>query len=130
MLKNLLAKEKRTPVDTDPRRLAFKDNESAFQYACEHCDCTLVPERQTVALVLDVTGLPDAAPDFYIIKVASVDGGFDVMADPANPTDVFNTGELVSFWYSGSVDANGTPKGLIAARLLPELDVELGWKKA
>lgn len=80
--------------------------------------------------MLDVTGLPDEAPDFYIIKVASEDGGVDIVAEPADPSDVFTAGELVSFWYSGSSDIRGAPKGLIAARLLPEFDTELGWKKA
>lgn len=130
MFKDLLAKTKRKLAHADTRRLAFKDNESAFRYACEYCDCTLVPKREIVALVLDVTGLPNAPPDFYVVKVASVNGGFNVVADPAKPIDVFSIGELVSFWYSGRVDANGAPEGLIADRLLPELDVERGWKKA
>ncbi len=85
---------------------------------------------QIVALVLDATGFPQESPDFYIIKIASEKGGIDVVASLTNPTDVLNVGDLVSFWYSGTSDARGVPQGLIASKLLPELDVELGWKKA
>jgi hypothetical protein len=131
MLKKLFAKfERATTVEMDRRKLAFKDNESAFWYACEYIDCTLFPDSRTVALVLDATGLPHEVPDFYIIKVASKSGGVDVVADPANPTDVFKAGDLVSFWCSGVCDAKGAPKGLIASKLLPEFDIQLGWKNA
>ncbi|WP_176091173.1 hypothetical protein [Burkholderia ambifaria] len=130
MLAKLFARVKPKAPKRDRTNLAFRDSESAFQYACKYCDCTLIPGCQIVALVLDASGLPGEAPDFYIIKVASENGGVEVVADPAVPSDVFRAGELVSFWFSGDFDLKQAPKGLINARLMPEFDVELGWKKA
>ncbi|WP_186057866.1 hypothetical protein [Burkholderia gladioli] len=130
MLKKLFATVGQKAPKNDRTNLVFKDGESAFQYACKYCDCTLIPDHQIVALVLDASGLPGEAPDFYIIKVASANGGVEVVADPADLNDVFREGELVSFWFSGSFDTKRAPIGLIATRLTPEFDFELGWKKA
>ena len=110
--RNLGRESPKTPrTETSLINLPFKNNESAFEYACKFMDNDLREGVGLLALVLDAkelynleTSVPkdDSGIQIVALKVASNDGGFEVMAQTlsANGPNL-NPGDLV-VWEVGT----------------------------
>lgn len=120
--------------------LMFKDNNSAFDYACKYIDCTPKEGATLLAIVLDSkeeyetkqsVKTQDDGSQLAMIKVASDDGGFNVPANTAGTEGVIlKPGDLVA-WQAmqympelGNIaeDSRFGWVGLILGTLKPELN--------
>jgi len=90
--------------------LPFKDNTSAFEYACKYLECEVAEGAMLPAIVQDgkaLFGTPasvSAATDgtqTAAIKVASKDGGFLVVAKTPGRGPQLKPGDFVA-WLAGS----------------------------
>jgi len=125
-------------VNNHIKDLWFKDNESAFEYACKYCTTDIAERQGLLALVIT-----DQEPDgdgnaIYAVKVSSDDGGFIVpaifMAAQAD-SGALEKGDLV-IWvpsqYSDEMAKTlGDPRkgwmGYLAAKAEPKLTQSDGW---
>lgn len=143
----LRAETRKQRESPELNHLVFKSNEAAFEYACQFMDCDLAPGKFIVALVqpasvqfgmkVDVKRNQDGTQT-AVLKVASTDGGFLVLAGTAsaNASDL-RAGDLVA-WQVGvymsdlgkaSDDKRFGWVGLIVAKLEPEWLVNEGcWR--
>lgn len=91
----------------EPLSLKFKSGTEAFEYVCEYLDCSLHENAMLPALVLDASKefgtntavkLQDDGTQLAVLRVASRDGGFVVLAATASadgPT--LQPGQLVGW---------------------------------
>ena len=125
--------------------LYFKDNLSAFEYACQFLSSELKAGAYLPALVQDATALlghgepvkrQKDGNQIAMLKVCSSDGGFTVLASSASPKGPsLQVGDLVIWQAGASVpamasqvkDLRSTWVGLIVAKLQPEYTVGRGW---
>jgi hypothetical protein len=87
----------------------FKDNASAFGYACKFLNCALTPGAMLPALVQDgrpIFGIHETihrkadGTQTAFLKVASSDGGFLVLATTTGEGPLLEPGDLVG-WLAG-----------------------------
>ncbi|WP_246030522.1 hypothetical protein [Kluyvera ascorbata] len=128
-------------MDNQIKDLCFKDNESAFEYACKYCTTDIAERQGLLALVIT-----DQEPDgdgnaLYAVKISSDDGGFIVPAlFMKNKSDVgipiLTKGDLV-IWvpsqYSDEMaktlgDKRKGWMGYLAAKAEPRLSQSEGWR--
>jgi hypothetical protein len=128
--------------------LIFKDASAAFEFACTFCDCSLRGGVTLPAMVLDAQklfGLPTAVKiqedgnQLAMLRVASDDGGFNVIASSSGSRGPkLNPGLLVA-WMAGkhltelaqsSNDARFGWAGLIVSTLKPCFTNGVGWERA
>jgi hypothetical protein len=81
-----IPKNQNTSKQPEPQEitpLIFRNNKSAFEYACKFMDCTLKKEAKIPALVIEIlergANQPSTTGQDMIIKVASDDGGFLIL---------------------------------------------------
>ncbi len=119
--------------------MIFKDNAAAFEYACKFLDCKVAKGVVLPAIVQDGRSLFNLAssvamqPDktqTAVVKVASGDGGFLVVARTVGPGPALKPGDLVA-WLAGAhkpaLAAAAEDKrfgwvGLLVGKLRPEWD--------
>lgn len=143
--KQELRKQVTNDVKIEETLLPFKNNQLAFEYVCKYMDCTLQSEKPLPALVAQANEF--AGIEFpvqkdengiqtVLLKVASDDGGFFVMAKTPKPIPFdLESGDFVAWQplqYKGEVVKNTEDKrigwiGLIVAKLKPDLDTKKGW---
>lgn len=118
--------------------LHFKDGGAALEYACKYLECPLNEGAFLPALVLDTHVLVGAAASVLtqqdgnqaaMLRVASRDGGFVVLASTAGPSGPrLQPGDLVA-WCAGAhspdvaavmTDSRSGWVGLIVGTLKPE----------
>jgi hypothetical protein len=130
-------------VDEIPKRLVFKSNEAAFQYACKYLNTSLLNESPVLAIVLAVrdnvdcclkisnpedSTIPNESPEKIIEK-----GHFQnicLMAKPMENIPKLKKGDLVMFVAPSELIAmgKGTMFGVIVAQVQPIYDMEKsGW---
>lgn len=120
--------------------LCFKDNESAFEYACKYCTTDIAERQGLLALVIT-----DQEPDgdgnaLYAVKVSSDDGGFIVpaifmAAQVDSDAGSLEKGDLViwvpSQYSEGMAKTLGDTRkgwmGYLAAKAEPKLTQSDGW---
>lgn len=76
-------------VSNQIQPLIFKDNISAFEYACQYLDTSLSPDKPMPAIIIpgpsgEQPVLLDSGRQRAMLKVCSDDGGFFVIADSSN----------------------------------------------
>jgi hypothetical protein len=134
---------KKKQVDEIPKRLFFKSNEAAFQYACKYLNTSLLNESPVLAIVLAVrdnvdcclkisnsedSTIPNESPEEIIKK-----GDYQnicLMAKPMEHIPKLKKGDLVMFVAPSELIAMGkeTMFGVIVAQVQPIYDVEKsGW---
>lgn len=120
--------------------LCFKDNESAFDYACKYCTTDIAERQGLIALVITDQEPDDDGNAIYAVKISSDDGGFIVPAIfMKNKSDVGTSplikGDLV-IWvpsqYSDEMantlgDKRKGWMGYLAAKAEPKLSLSEGW---
>ncbi|ELB7713596.1 hypothetical protein RH756_000714 [Salmonella enterica] len=120
--------------------LCFKDNESAFDYACKYCTTDISERQGLIALVITDLEPDDDGNAIYAVKISSDDGGFIVPAIfMKNKSDVGTSplikGDLV-IWvpsqYSDEMantlgDKRKGWMGYLAAKAEPKLSLSEGW---
>ncbi len=97
----------------------FKDNKSAFEYACKFKDCTIYEGAHIPALVID----SDKDNEKVALKVASDDGGFLTLARPITKEHNIQNGDFVAWTavkYTKGLVSLANEKGLA-------LDPRIGW---
>jgi len=117
--------------------LPFKDNASAFEYACIYLECEVAKGAMLPAIVQDgkalfgtqvsVTAAADGTQT-AVVKVASKDGGFLVVAKTPGPGPELRPGDFVAWLAHSHVAklAEASPDkrfgwvGLIVGTLKPE----------
>lgn len=131
------------PINDQP--LIFKTNSDAFNYICKYMDNTLKKDAIIPALVMDSKEFAGTEVSVKkdnqgiqtaLLKVASDDGGFLVLAQTPNAGEPdLIPGNLVgwhAFEYSKEIAKAGDERsgwvGFIVAKLAPELDIKSGWK--
>lgn len=121
--------------------LIFKDNISAFKYACQYLDTNLSANKAMPAIIIPGPGgeqpfLLDSGRQRAMLKVCSDDGGFIVVADSAyDKGPILKIGDLVAWMpvdYAEEIkDKVEDPRfaliGFIIGTLQPILGNE-GWK--
>ena len=79
MIKKLFSKltksEDKTPAIPD---LFFKDNASAFEYACKYCVTNIVAKQGLIAIVETEPATDERGDSYCAVNVSSDDGGFTV----------------------------------------------------
>lgn len=131
-----------------PKPLVFRGTDAAFEYACKHTSTDLKKGSTIPALVIDAKEFAGTAESVkrdangiqsVVLKVASDDGGFVVMAQTAGPdTEDLAPGDFVAWrafqFMEGMSDRLGDSRfawvGLVVAKLKPELDPYKGWRIA
>ncbi len=125
--------------------LIFKSNADAFDYVCKYMDNTLKKDSIIPALVMDSKEFAgtevsvkkdERGIQTALLKVASDDGGFLVMAQTPNAGQPdLMPGDLVgwhAYEYSKEMAKAGDDRfgwvGFIVAKLALELDIKSGWK--
>lgn len=129
-------------VSNQIQSLTFKDNLSAFEYACKYCDTTISPDRTMLAIVepgpsgqsptLTVAGVQRA-----VLSVNSSDGGFTVIADALHSKGPrLQIGDLVAWLpvdYAEEIkDKVDDPRSAMVGFILGTIDPVLtssGWKE-
>lgn len=120
--------------------LCFKDNESAFDYACKYCTTDIAERQGLIALVITDQEPDEDGNAIYAVKISSDDGGFIVPAIfMKNKSDVGTSplikGDLV-IWvpsqYSDEMantlgDKRKGWMGYLAAKAEPKLSLSEGW---
>ena len=118
--------------------LCFKDNESAFEYACKYCTTEIVERQGLLALVITNQEPDDDGNAIYAVKVSSDDGGFIVPAifmAAQKDAGAVEKGDLV-IWvpsqYSDEMaktlgDQRKGWMGYLAAKAEPKLSQSDGW---
>lgn len=122
-----------------PRDLTFKDNVSAFEYACKYCVTNILPKQGLIAIVESEPGNDERGNTYCAVKVSSDDGGFVVPALIAtrDNTDI-SKGSLViwvPYEHDDSVgkvfgDERKGWIGFVVAIANPILNGETGWSIA
>lgn len=101
----------------------FKNSQGAFEYACKYLDCTLRKDAMLPAIVISNASQKygqseEREKDFFLIKVASDDGGFEVLAETVNNTDIkLKQGDFVGWQAAGLISDLGKKLG----------DIRCGW---
>ncbi|HBT3179508.1 TPA: hypothetical protein MBF34_002554 [Klebsiella aerogenes] len=125
---------------TGTNDLIFKDNESAFDYACKYCTTDIIEKQGLIALIITDQNPNDNGDAIYAVKVSSADGGFVVPAIFINgnhqKTIALQKGDLVvwvpSEYSKEMADTLGDQRkgwmGYIAATANPVLSHADGWK--
>jgi hypothetical protein len=134
---------KKKQSDEIPKRLVFKSNEAAFQYACKFLNTSLLNESPVLAMVFAVKNngdcclkisnhedstIPNGSPEEIIEK-----GDFQNICLMARPTDrvpKLKKGDLVMFVAPSELIAmaKGAMFGVIVAQVQPIYDIEeSGW---
>ncbi|HZF02348.1 MAG TPA: hypothetical protein VE344_10680 [Methylomirabilota bacterium] len=134
---------KKKQSDKIPKRLVFKSNEGAFQYACKFLNTSLLNESPVLAIVLAVrdnvdcclkisnpedSTIPNESPEEIIKK-----GDYKnicLMAKPMENIPKLKKGDLVMFVAPSELMAMGkeTMFGVIVAQVQPIYDMEeSGW---
>ena len=121
-------KERAQSVSSDaPGTLVFKDNESAFAYACKYMDCRLTVGSFIPALVKSITRKVDGSEEYEVL-VASDAGGFLLSTFTSDDNIKLSIGDLVAFWVGAT-----EPRlmGLVPRKLMAEYSADNGgWKVA
>ena len=134
---------KKNRLDEIPKRLVFKNNEAAFQYACKCLNTSLLDESPVLAIVFahksngdyclkisntEDSTIPQASPEEIIDK-----GNFQhicLSASPINSVPKLNKGDLVMYIAAAEL-ANvgmGQMAGVIIAKVAAIYDIEQsGW---
>lgn len=120
--------------------LPFKSGEGFFQHWCAYGQNRIEQDEPAVALVLDArefAGTQEAVKtrddgiQIAVVRVASDDGGFEVIAETAGPGEPLVPGDAV-MWLPGAFledtadripDPRGAWAGLIVAKVAPEIDL-------
>ncbi|WP_322880304.1 hypothetical protein [Pandoraea sputorum] len=127
LLKKLFGRQKECAqsVSSDaPRTLVFKDNESAFAYACEYMDCRLTAGSFIPALVKSIKRKVDGSEEYEVL-VASGAGGFLQLTYTSDDSIKLSIGDLVAFWV-GTTEPR--LMGLVPRKLMPEYcNANGGW---
>src|SRR5476649_1817608 len=130
---------KKKQVDEIPKRLVFKSNEAAFQYACKFLNTSLLNESPVLAIVLAVrdnvdcclkisnpedSTIPNESPEEIIEK--SHFQNICLMAKLMEHIPKLKKGDLVMFVAPSELIAMGkaTMFGVIVAQVKPIYDVE------
>jgi hypothetical protein len=134
---------KKKQVDEIPKRLVFKSNEAAFQYACKFLNTSLLNESPVLAIVLAVrdnvdcclkisnpedSTIPNESPE-EIIEKGHLQN-ICLMAKPMERIPKLKKGDLVMFVASSELIAmgKGTTFGFVVAKVQPIYDIEeSGW---
>lgn len=124
--------------------LVFKSNMAAFEYACKYLDCTLNEGATLPAIVIDAKDelgteksvkTQDDGSQLAMIKVASSEGGFIVLANTAGKeSTILKPGDFVAWQAMQHMPDIGKIAGdlifgwagLIIGTLKPELTSN-GW---
>lgn len=120
--------------------LCFKDNGSAFEYACKYCTTDIAERHGLLAIVITDQDPDEDGNAIYAVKVSSEDGGFIVPALfmaklPDSDAGCLEKGDLV-IWvpsqYSDEMAKTlGDPRkgwmGYLAAKAEPKLSQSDGW---
>jgi hypothetical protein len=131
-------KQKNTKL---PSMLIFNNGQDFFEYQCKFGQTGIQPERGIVALVLDASKefdardpvkIEDDGRQSVVLKVASEDGGFIVMAQtPTDKGDHLKPNDAV-IWlpmtYAEEIVPEGTDTrfgwiGFVIAKIKPEIDM-------
>ncbi|MGR9600631.1 hypothetical protein [Pandoraea sputorum] len=128
LLKKLFGRQseqaKAAPSD-GARTLVFRDNESAFAYACKYMDCRLVAGSFVPALVKSIKRKVDGSEEYEVL-VASDAGGFLQLTYTSDDSIKLSIGDLVAFWV-GTTEPR--LMGLVPRKLMPEYcNASGGWK--
>lgn len=110
-----------------PQALYFKDNESAFAYACKYMDCGLTVGSFIPALVKSIKRAGDGSEEYEVL-VASDAGGFLQTTYTSDDSMKLSVGDLVAFWVGATA-----PRllGFVPRKLAPEYSAANGgWKAA
>ena len=110
--------------------LIFKDNFSAFEYACKYLDTSLSANKPMPAIIIpgpsgEQPVLLDSGRQRAMLKVCSADGGFFAIADSSySKGPKLRIGDLVA-WLP--VSPRSAMVGFILGTIHPEL-TSTGWK--
>jgi len=133
--------KKSKPSPCDQLNLVFKSPEAFFRNQCEFGDTDVVPKKGIVAIVIDTKkdfGTKDAVQiqkdgtQIAMLKVASADGGFPVVArTPLAGGGKLKPKDLVLWvpmlWSNDIVPPDVDERfgwvGFIVAKLKPEIDM-------
>jgi hypothetical protein len=121
---------------------AFATNAEAFEYACEHLDCSLKDKKTVLAIVLAVNGrmctVKIASPDDKTIPTGTLNEllarddlkhvCFSTMLNDKVPS--VEPGELVMYMTMPELVAVGkeTVAGTVVAKVLPHYTNKGGWQ--
>jgi len=119
----------------------FESNEEAFEFACEHLDCSLADGRAVLAIVLAVQGrmcsvkianpedktIPKGTLNELLARTDLSHVCFSAMLDDKVPQ--VEVGELVMYTAMPELAAAGkaTVAGTIVARVTPHYTSKSGW---
>jgi hypothetical protein len=120
----------------------FETNAAAFEFACEHLDCSLDGGKPVLAIVLAVQGrmctvkianrddksIPTGTLNELLARTDLTHVCFSAMLD--NKVSQVEPGELVLFATMPELAAAGkaTVAGTIVGRVLPEYSNKSGWQ--
>lgn len=121
--------------------MAFKDNESAFEYSCKYLDTRLSSDKPMIAIIIQGPSgeqpvLLDSGRQRAMLKVCSGDGGFFVIADSSySKGPRLRIGDLVAWLpvnYAEELtdkleDPRSAMVGFILGTIHPVL-TSTGWK--
>ena len=125
------------PLPKDiPEILPFKDNKSAFEYACNFLECDLKAGAVLPAFVQQVAPYShDNSLQQCMISVANRDGGISLFSVTVNNTvPHLDAGDLVLYTVDSfvSIDPNvASPLniiGFVTAKIQPEFHLTKGWR--
>jgi hypothetical protein len=120
----------------------FQSNEEAFEYACEHLDCSLKDGKPVLAIVLAVHGrmcsvkianpedksIPTGTLNELLARTDLTNVCFSAMLDAKVPN--VEVGELVMYTTMPELAAAGksTVAGTIVSRVTPHYTSKGGWQ--
>ncbi len=120
----------------------FSSNEAAFEYACEHLDCSLKDGRPVLAIVLGVQGrmcsvkiansedksIPAGTLNELLARADLTHICFSAMLDDKVPN--IQVGDLVLYTTMPELAAVGksTVAGTVVARVFPHYTAKGGWQ--
>lgn len=118
--------------NTPHKILYFKDNQSAFDFSCEHLNCKIKPDIVLPAIVIESLFSP--TKQVTILKVASKKSDLRIICDYiVAEVGHLKPGDLVAYRF---LEKTTIPiqqlsmVGAIVARLLPEYHITEGWSIA
>jgi hypothetical protein len=109
--------------------LFFKDNFSAFEYACKFTSTELIVDQNALGIVIDcIVGAE--GNDMYVVHLSDF-GSTLASAVALHPRLEIKKGDLVSFRLKKVMQEMPKPfnnVGVIGAKFLPEWSLKRGWK--